>query len=530
MIAPLRDTIWTREEEIAYALERGHPGHAHDRRRRTRSTRTCSAARSRPGVLEDPWVRAAGGVYALTSAPDAGARPGRDRDRLRGRPAGLDRRRGAAARRARSAKLNGLAGAYGIGRIDMIENRAVGIKSREVYEAPAAIALIDGAPRARGRRPDEGRGRGSSTGSRSAGRSSSTRACGSRPVRAGDRRIRRRDAGARHGRGAASSCGRTRPSSTGRRSRARALRRAARVVRGRARPSRTRRPRASSRSQSLESELVAARARPARPRPPGMTRLVRDGSSDGLDPAVDRVPPRRRRRAAPVRLRGDGRARRRGSRRPGSAHGRRARGGSRRRSPAPRVPMLPEDEDVHSAIERKLGESAARSTRAGSRNDQVAAAFRLYVADACAEAREAIDALRGACSLDRAARRTRDADARLHAPAAGAAGHARPPPARLGRDARARPRPLRLRGRAAGASPLGAGALAGRRSPLPPPATRCANSLDAVADRDFALDYLYAAAVLLHPPVADRRGDRALVDDASSASSGCRRRPRPGRR
>src|SRR4029079_14752580 len=39
-------------------------------------------------------------------------------------------------------RLNGVAGAYGIGRIDMIENRAVGIKSREVYEAPAAIALI----------------------------------------------------------------------------------------------------------------------------------------------------------------------------------------------------------------------------------------------------------------------------------------------------------------------------------------------------------------------------------------------------
>jgi len=40
-------------------------------------------------------------------------------------------------------QLNVAAGAYGIGRIDMIENRAVGIKSREVYEAPAAIALIE---------------------------------------------------------------------------------------------------------------------------------------------------------------------------------------------------------------------------------------------------------------------------------------------------------------------------------------------------------------------------------------------------
>ncbi len=40
------------------------------------------------------------------------------------------------------ARVNALAGAYGIGRIDMIENRAVGIKSREVYEAPGAMTLI----------------------------------------------------------------------------------------------------------------------------------------------------------------------------------------------------------------------------------------------------------------------------------------------------------------------------------------------------------------------------------------------------
>ena len=40
------------------------------------------------------------------------------------------------------ARLNRLAGPFGIGRIDMIENRAVGIKSREVYEAPAALVLI----------------------------------------------------------------------------------------------------------------------------------------------------------------------------------------------------------------------------------------------------------------------------------------------------------------------------------------------------------------------------------------------------
>jgi argininosuccinate lyase len=49
---------------------------------------------------------------------------------------------------------------------------------------------------------------------------------------------------------------------------------------------------------------------------------------------------------------------------------------------------------------------------------------------------------------------------------------------------------------AASASPLGAGALAGSTLPLPPPPAQMRNSIDAVSDRDFALDYLYAAAML----------------------------------
>src|SRR6202023_418491 len=48
----------------------------------------------------------------------------------------------------------------------------------------------------------------------------------------------------------------------------------------------------------------------------------------------------------------------------------------------------------------------------------------------------------------------------------------------------------------AGPSPLGAGALAGSTLPLPPPPNPMRNSIDAVADRDFALDYLYACAAL----------------------------------
>ena len=92
-------------------------------------------------------------------------------------------------------------------------------------------------------------------------------------------------------------------------------------------------------------------------------------------------------------------------------------------------------------------------------------------------------------------------------------------------------------------SPLGAGALAGTTLPLP----GVRNSLDAVADRDFALDYLYACAGAVRPPLADRRGagpvgdggvrvrpaagvggDR-VVDDAAEAQPGRRgARPREG--
>src|SRR6188472_2298111 len=55
--------------------------------------------------------------------------------------------------------------------------------------------------------------------------------------------------------------------------------------------------------------------------------------------------------------------------------------------------VVADDEDVHSAIERLLGPVGRKIHAGRSRNDQVAAAFRLYVADACAEAREEIDAL-----------------------------------------------------------------------------------------------------------------------------------------
>jgi argininosuccinate synthase len=140
VIAPLRDRIWTRDEEIDYALARGIP-----------VVQTASSPYSidenlfgraiEAGVLEDPWTAPPDEPYALTSDPGSSPEPtelvlGFEQ----GVPTSLDGEELSLAELI--ARLNRLAGAYGIGRIDMIENRAVGIKSREVYEAPAAMTLI----------------------------------------------------------------------------------------------------------------------------------------------------------------------------------------------------------------------------------------------------------------------------------------------------------------------------------------------------------------------------------------------------
>jgi argininosuccinate lyase len=153
------------------------------------------------------------------------------------------------------------------------------------------------------------------------------------------------------------------------------------------------------------------------------------------------------------------------------------------------------DEDVHTAIERLLGEPGRKIHAGRSRNDQVAAAMRLYVKDACSEALAAIDNLARSV-LERA-------EAEAETPMPGYTHLQRAQPVTVGhhllawvemldRD-RAR---FRFAAEQASPSPLGAGALAGSTLGLPLPASPMRNSLDAVADRDFALDYLYACAVL----------------------------------
>jgi len=156
---------------------------------------------------------------------------------------------------------------------------------------------------------------------------------------------------------------------------------------------------------------------------------------------------------------------------------------------------LPAAEDVHTAIEQALG-AVGRKIHAGrSRNDQVVTAFRLYVQDACDEALAAIGAF-ALTLLDRA-----ETEAETLMP--GYTHMQRAQPITLGHHLLAWVEMLErdltrfcLARQQAEPVPLGAGALAGSTLDLPAPEGQMHNSLDAVADRDFALDYLYAAAVL----------------------------------
>jgi argininosuccinate lyase len=156
--------------------------------------------------------------------------------------------------------------------------------------------------------------------------------------------------------------------------------------------------------------------------------------------------------------------------------------------------LLPTDEDIHSAIERLLGDVGRKIHAGRSRNDQVAAALRLYVEDACLEADSALRAL----ARDVLARAEEEAET----PMPGYTHLQRAQPVTVGHHLLAWVEMLErdlerfsAAGGRAAASPLGSGALAGSTLELPPPDRQLRNSLDAVSDRDFALDYLYACAV-----------------------------------
>jgi argininosuccinate synthase len=140
VIAPARVWNMSRPDEIEYARQRGIPVPA--TKASPYSTDENLWGRSiECGVLEDPWAEPPEEIYALTKSPaDAPDAPAYvEIEFVRGVPANVN---GVAMPFAELiGSLETIAGAHGVGRIDMLENRLVGIKSREIYEAPAAVVL-----------------------------------------------------------------------------------------------------------------------------------------------------------------------------------------------------------------------------------------------------------------------------------------------------------------------------------------------------------------------------------------------------
>ena len=141
VIAPAREWGMTREETIAYAQKHDIPipitvssPYSIDENLWGRSIE-C-------GVLEDPWVEPPEDVFAWTKSPEnAPDKPSYIEICFeKGIPTSLDGQRMDGVSLVK--KLNEVAGTHGVGRVDHIEDRLVGIKSREIYEAPAATVLL----------------------------------------------------------------------------------------------------------------------------------------------------------------------------------------------------------------------------------------------------------------------------------------------------------------------------------------------------------------------------------------------------
>ncbi len=138
-LAPLRDTPLSRPDALAYAQAHGVP--VSQTAAKPYSVDANLWGRSiEAGVLEDPWNAPPEDAYDWTATP--GTEPAAGTEIViafeRGRPS-MDGTAGAEFIFA----LNKVAGANGVGRIDMIEDRVVGLKSREVYECPGSVTLIE---------------------------------------------------------------------------------------------------------------------------------------------------------------------------------------------------------------------------------------------------------------------------------------------------------------------------------------------------------------------------------------------------
>lgn len=141
ILAPIRDWHWSREEEIEYAKKHQIPIPA-DLDNPYSIDQNIWGRACECGILEDPFATPPAGAYEITT-------PLEDTPNTpeiltltfeKGLPVALNDEKMSFA--TIIGKLNILAGLHGIGRIDHVENRLVGIKSREVYECPGAMVLL----------------------------------------------------------------------------------------------------------------------------------------------------------------------------------------------------------------------------------------------------------------------------------------------------------------------------------------------------------------------------------------------------
>ena len=140
VLAPVRDWDMSRVDSISFAAKRGvevpvtkSSPYSVDENLWGRSIE-C-------GVLEDPWTAPPEEVFALTTSPETTSGQAEVEIAFeKGTPTEVNGERLTTLNAIQA--LGKIAGNFGFGRIDLIEDRLVGIKSREIYEAPAAMALI----------------------------------------------------------------------------------------------------------------------------------------------------------------------------------------------------------------------------------------------------------------------------------------------------------------------------------------------------------------------------------------------------
>ncbi len=143
VLAPVREwELKTREQEMDWAEERGIPVPTTKDNPYSIDDNLWGRA-IECGVLEDPWVEPPADIYTLTNDARGDACGEPEYVVLsfeQGLPVALDGE--LCSFQSIIEKMNDVAGRHGFGRIDMIENRLIGVKSREIYEVPGALALI----------------------------------------------------------------------------------------------------------------------------------------------------------------------------------------------------------------------------------------------------------------------------------------------------------------------------------------------------------------------------------------------------